>query len=181
MRTFLVIAAVALAAGCAQQPPLQHGAATPQRYAWTKSMEAKRTALEKTARGSSISVLRSNDNQLQINVPSDFSFDPESAAIKPAMQPVLDEIVADLTTPALARMRILVVGHTDSRGAADANDALSVARALAVAKYFESKGVAAARIRFEGRGEREPLVANDQPYARALNRRVEVFLHEYAD
>ncbi len=143
-------------------------------------MEAKRVALERVTRDSGIAVLRTADNQLQVNVPSDFSFASNSAAIQPAMQPVLDQFAEDLEAPALAHMLILVVGHTDDRGADAINDALSVARAAAVRKYLEDKGIAAARVSIEGRGEHEPMVDNDKGYGRALNRRVEIFLREPA-
>jgi outer membrane protein OmpA-like peptidoglycan-associated protein len=150
-------------------------------YTWSPSMERKRLALEKATSDSGIAVLRTKDNQLQVNVPSDFSFDTDSAAIKPGMRPVLDQFAEDLEIPAMSRMRVLVVGHTDSRGADAVNDALSLARAMAVRKYLESKGIGSNRIAVEGRGEREPMAAGDMGYARALNRRVEMFLHEPTD
>ena len=150
-------------------------------YTWSTSMERKRLALEKATSDSGISVVRTRDNELQVNVPSDFSFDVNSATITPAMQAVLDQFVQDLEIPAMSRMLILVVGHTDSRGDDAVNDPLSLARAQAVRRYLESKGVAAGRIAIEGRGEREPLATGDMDYARALNRRVEMFLREQAD
>ena len=144
-------------------------------------MEAKRVALDKAVAGTGISVLRTKDNQLQVNVPSEFSFDTDSAAIKPGMRPVLDQFAEDLHMPVMARMFVLVVGHTDSRGTDAVNDALSLARATSVAKYFEGKGIAAGRIAVEGRGERQPQVDSTKNYALALNRRVEMFLRQSAD
>ena len=157
------------------------GAATanaPGGYVWSRSMEAKRTALDKAVAGTGISVLRTKDNQLQVNVPSEFSFDTDSAAITPGMRPVLDEFAQDLNIPLLSRMVVLVVGHTDSRGSLAVNDALSLARATRVGRYLESKGISSGRIAVEGRGERQPLVDSTQNYGLALNRRVEMFLRE---
>ena len=131
--------------------------------------------------GTGISVLRTKDNQLQVNVPSEFSFDIDSAAIKPGMRPVLDELAQDLNAPVMARMVMRVVGHTDNRGSDAVNDALSLARAASVGKYLEGRGIAAGRIQVEGRGEREPLVDSTKSYALALNRRVELFLRESGD
>ena len=150
-------------------------------YVWSRSMEAKRVALDKAVAGTGISVLRTKDNQLQVNVPSEFSFDTDSATIKPGMRPVLDHFAQDLHMPLMSRMVVLVVGHTDSRGTDAVNDALSLARATSVGKYLESKGVAAGRIAVEGRGERQPQVDSTKDYALALNRRVEMFLRESAE
>jgi outer membrane protein OmpA-like peptidoglycan-associated protein len=74
---------------------------------------------------------------------------------------------------------VLIVGHTDERGADDYNMRLSEARARAVAKFLESNGVTA-RIRTLARGKREPFKIDDKdttglskPDIWALNRRVE--------
>ena len=145
---------------------------------WSASMESKRIALEKATLDTGIVVFRTPDNQLQVNVPSDFSFGTDSAAIKPAMRPVLDRFADDLALPALSHLLVRIVGHTDDRGSDAANDQLSLARARSVAKYIEGQGIAADRITVEGHGEHEPSVTNAQPYGRALNRRVEMFLRE---
>ncbi|MEO6431448.1 MAG: OmpA family protein, partial [Nitrosospira sp.] len=44
--------------------------------------------------------------------------------------------------------------------------------------YLVSRGVSSNRISIDGRGSREPLVANDTPANRAKNRRVEIFVAE---
>jgi len=150
-------------------------------YVWSRSMEAKRVALETAVAGTGISVLRTRDNQLQVNVPSEFSFDTDSAAVKTGMRPVLDHLASDLNTSPMSRVVVLVVGHTDSRGTDAVNDPLSLARATSVGRYLESKGVAPGRIAVEGRGERQPQVDSTKDYALALNRRVEMFLRESAD
>lgn len=189
--TWAALCGVLYLTGCAAPAPDKGGpvsaggaaAATPaaRTYTWSRSMEAKRVALEKAVAGTGISVLRTRDNQLQVNVPSEFSFATDSAAIKPDMRPVLDQFCQDLNLPLMARTVVLVVGHTDSRGSDAVNDALSLARAASVGKYFEGKGIAAGRIAVEGRGERQPLVDSTRDYALALNRRVEMFLREAAD
>ena len=141
-------------------------------------MEGKRVALESATQGTGIVVLRTADDQLQVNVPSEFSFDANSAAIKPDMRPVLDAFADDLKAEAFAQMRIHVVGFADSRGADAANDLLSLARATSVRKYLEGRGIPGSRIEVEGRGESQPQVSNDKAYGRALNRRVEIYLRE---
>jgi len=180
-----LLAAVLGATGCSSlqsfgSPATAADASRQKQPGWSKSMEAKRIALEAVALNTGIAVFRTADNQLQVNVPSEFSFDTDSAAIKPAMRPVLDRFAEDLALPVLSHLLVLIVGHTDDRGRDAANDQLSLARARSVGKYLEGQGVAANRISVEGRGEHEPSVANDRGYGRALNRRVEMFLREPA-
>ena len=170
-----------LAAGCTgpgRQPSAAEALPVGAPAAWSTSLEAKRVALERASGDSGIAVLRTADNQLQLNVPSDFSFDPGSAAIKPAMRTTLDELARDLDAPGLSQLLIRIVGFTDSVGDDAANDTLSLARADSVRTYLQAKGVAAGRIHVEGWGERQPAADNDSPYGRALNRRVEIYLRE---
>ena len=74
---------------------------------------------------------------------------------------------------------ILVGGHTDSVGDEAANQALSEARAQAVADWLVGNGsVEAARLEVDGYGETIPIALNetasgeDDPEGRRLNRRV---------
>lgn len=168
----LLLAVLLSLAGCAGT------ASTEPVDVWSRSMENKRIALEKRSQGSGISVLRTDDNQLQVNVPSEFSFDTDRAEVKPGMRPVLDEFAAELESAPLSHLRVRIVGYTDSVGDEALNDGLSLARAVNVGKYLEGKGIAANRIEVEGRGERSPIVSNEKSYGRALNRRVEIYLRE---
>lgn len=74
---------------------------------------------------------------------------------------------------------ILVIGHTDNvpvkgSGRFKSNLALSRARADAVATALKPKLADPQRLTQEGRGEQEPLAANDSAANRALNRRVDI-------
>jgi len=75
---------------------------------------------------------------------------------------------------------VTVIGHTDSTGSDAVNNPLSLNRAASVRDYVAARGVASSRIAIEGRGSREPLVANDTAANRAKNRRVEIFVAEPA-
>lgn len=65
-----------------------------------------------------------------------------------------------------------VIGHTDSTGAEEYNAGLSQRRAQAVAQSMIVAGMDSSRIRFEGRGESQPIASNDTEEGRAQNRRV---------
>ena len=78
---------------------------------------------------------------------------------------------------------IQVIGHTDSQGTDAYNLDLSLRRARAVSTWLSTEGgVAADRLRSEGRGEAEPVAPNqtatgtDDPQGRAQNRRVQVIV-----
>ncbi|NNE72306.1 MAG: OmpA family protein [Acidimicrobiales bacterium] len=67
-----------------------------------------------------------------------------------------------------------IVGHTDSRGEADSNQALSQRRADAVRQYLIDQGVDGGRMTAEGRGESELKFSNEENDVElAGNRRVE--------
>jgi outer membrane protein OmpA-like peptidoglycan-associated protein len=80
----------------------------------------------------------------------------------------LDEIARRLAP------EIVVIGHTDRVGPVPYNDTLSLRRAERVRDELVKVGIAADRIRVEGRGEREPLVATADEVPEPRNRRVEI-------
>lgn len=143
---------------------------------WSKRMEEKRAAMEKATQGTGIAVARTEQNELKVNIPADFSFDVGRSEIKPPMRPVLDEFARGLDPSMIVR----VVGHTDSTGTDTINYPLSVQRAEAVRNYLGAKGVNPLRVVTEGRGAGEPVTSNDSAAGRAQNRRVEIFLRESA-
>jgi outer membrane protein OmpA-like peptidoglycan-associated protein len=71
---------------------------------------------------------------------------------------------------------VRIEGFTDDRGADAANLALSQRRADSVRRALLASGADAARLTARGRGEADPLAANDTPGGRARNRRVEVLV-----
>lgn len=69
---------------------------------------------------------------------------------------------------------VAVIGHTDTVGGAEANDALSLQRAVRVKEILAGAGIDATRIQVSGRGERELLVPTGDNVAEPRNRRVEI-------
>lgn len=141
---------------------------------WSKRMEDKREAMTQATAGTGIDVVRTTDNQIMVNVPSDFSFDIGRSEIKPAMRPVLDQFAHNLD----ANMRVSIVGHTDSTGSDAINRPLSMDRAQSVRDYLSYRGVSPARVDVSGRGASEPVADNGSEMGRAQNRRVQIFLRE---
>ena len=71
---------------------------------------------------------------------------------------------------------IVVTGHTDRQGTVEANDQLSLQRALALRALFIERGFPPERIEAVGRGEREPLVPTADEVPEPRNRRAELLV-----
>ncbi len=145
---------------------------------WTKRQEEQKKQMEEATAGTGVTVTQTADNQLKLDIPSDISFDVNRADIKPNFRAILDTFATGLSNN--PRSNVTIVGHTDSSGNDAINNPLSLSRATSVRDYLVTRGVAVSRFAIDGRGSREPLVANDTPANKAKNRRVEIFVAEPA-
>ena len=141
-------------------------------YIWSQHMEKQRQEMEQATQGTGVTVTQTPDNQLKLDIPSDISFQTNRADIQSNFAPILDRFAEGLRNNQNAQVR--VIGHTDSTGNDGINDPLSLARAEAVKAYLVSQGIAAARVRTEGKGESQPVADNATAEGRAKNRRVEI-------
>jgi outer membrane protein OmpA-like peptidoglycan-associated protein len=69
---------------------------------------------------------------------------------------------------------VVVEGHTDNVGSREANQALSEARARAVAVALEHDGISASRITIRGYASDRPIADNNTEEGRTQNRRAEI-------
>ena len=69
---------------------------------------------------------------------------------------------------------LTIEGHTDSRGDADMNEALSRARAQAVRDALAQLGIDGERMSAVGYGETQPIADNATSEGRARNRRIAI-------
>jgi outer membrane protein OmpA-like peptidoglycan-associated protein len=69
-----------------------------------------------------------------------------------------------------------VIGHSDTQGAAEANENLALQRATAIAQQLRDLGLANTVLSVESHGERNLLVATPDETAEPRNRRVEITL-----
>lgn len=136
-------------------------------------MDREEAKLRARLQGSGVSVTRVGDS-IVLNMPGNVTFATDSSNISADFYPVLDSVA--LVINEFEKTYVDVVGHTDSTGAADYNQRLSVARASSVARYLESQQVLPERIITQGMGENAPIASNDTPQGRSLNRRVEITL-----
>jgi outer membrane protein OmpA-like peptidoglycan-associated protein len=145
---------------------------------WTKRQEEQKRQMEEATAGTGVVVTQTPDNRLKLDIPSDISFAVGRADIQPNFRAILDTFANGLVSN--PNSNVTIIGHTDSTGSDAVNNPLSVNRAASVRDYLKTRKVAISRIEIEGRGSREPLVANDTAVNKAKNRRVEIFVAEPA-
>ncbi len=139
-------------------------------YNWN----AIRGKLSKDTAGTGTQITEQPDGSLKVNIPSQVTFDTDSATIKPTFRSVLDQVSQTLSQH--QDVSATVVGHTDSTGNPNYNMQLSQRRAQSVAGYLGDRGVSRTRLSAEGRGQTQPVADNGTEAGRAQNRRVEIFL-----
>jgi chemotaxis protein MotB len=127
--------------------------------------------------------LEKKETSIIIRIQEKGSFGSGSARLDPAFHEVMDRISAVL---AAKPGRILVAGHTDnipiSTGRFRSNWELSSARAVTVLhSMLRNEAIVEERIVVQGFADTHPLVENDSPQNRAMNRRVELVLKRGAD
>lgn len=100
-------------------------------------------------------------------------FDTGESDVKPESDPALQEIARLLQQD--PKLKLFVVGHTDTVGPVAANLELSRQRAASVVRVLTTKyAVNPARLQPYGDGPYAPIASNDSEAGRAQNRRVEL-------
>ena len=105
---------------------------------------------------------------------SEALFDHDKSVLKPEGQAALHELNESIKAKGARVVDIDVIGHTDSDGTEEYNQALSVRRAEAVRDYMVSEGVDSNIIDVSGEGESNPVASNATREGRAQNRRVDI-------
>ncbi len=100
------------------------------------------------------------------------TFETNSAELNESSYKELDRLVQLMKeNPGII---VEISAHTDDVGSEQYNMKLSLRRAQAVVNYLKQKGIPQSRMVAQGYGESRPLVPNDSPEHRAMNRRVEL-------
>ena len=105
---------------------------------------------------------------------ADAFFDHDKSTIKPAGKEALHELNDRIKAKGARVVDIDVIGHTDSDGTEEYNQALSVRRAQSVKDYMVSEGIDPSIIDVSGQGELNPIASNATREGRAKNRRVDI-------
>lgn len=109
-----------------------------------------------------------NHKKLRTNA---IHFEYNSAELDQGSEPVLAQI--DNLLRQYPELHLVIEAHTDDVGSARFNLGLSQERAMAVVRYFTSKGVDGSRLVPVGHGKNQPIASNKTEEGRGLNRRVE--------
>jgi outer membrane protein OmpA-like peptidoglycan-associated protein len=102
----------------------------------------------------------------------DVLFDTAASTLKPGAGAALDRVASFLNEN--QGTKVMIEGHTDSRGSDQYNEELSQRRAQAVADALAFRGIDRSRVEAVGRGEALPVASNDTAAGQQQNRRVEL-------
>jgi outer membrane protein OmpA-like peptidoglycan-associated protein len=127
--------------------------------------------------------LQETDKTITMKLEGDVLFDFGKAEIKPEAEKTLDKVgTVVLQFP---DGKVLIEGHTDSKGLPKVNLELSKRRAEAVKAWLvKNKGIPDSSITTEGFGEVNPVAPNinpdgsDNPQGREQNRSVEIIVEK---
>jgi len=134
-------------------------------------MDRQEAKLRQQMAGTGVEVVRKGDN-ITLDMPGALTFAYNSATLDAQFHPVLDQVAQTLGE--YDKTVIEVAGHTDNIGSDAYNQKLSEQRAVNVAAYLATRGVAQSRMVTVGAGKTHPVAGNDTAAGRAQNRRVEI-------
>jgi OmpA-OmpF porin, OOP family len=172
-KVWMLLVALALAAGCATEPPKPEAKPAPPPAPAPKPApppEPKPRAPEPEKPKPEPE--KPKPVAEKVTFAADVLFDFDKAVIKPEGKSKLDDISNKAKGVNLEV--VIAIGHADSVGSDAYNQRLSVRRAESVKAYLASKGIEANRVYTEGKGEKQPVADNKTADGRAKNRRVEI-------
>lgn len=114
-----------------------------------------------------------NDEDV-VKLMTKIEFDVNSSKIKPSCRGLLNEVYLTLIDDRIKDKTIIINGHTDTDGSEAYNLRLSYERAWSVKQYLSQVyGLTGRRLQVRGYGEMMPVMPNDSPENKQINRRVE--------
>lgn len=135
-------------------------------------MDNQERDMRQALANSEATAIRREGNLLAVTLKGDFSFDHDSATLKPGLYSEIGRIAnVMLQYPDTV---IRVEGHTDSTGTEEYNLELSARRAVTVKNLIVEKGISPYRLETVTFGETRPIATNETEAGRQMNRRVEI-------
>lgn len=169
-----LLLAASLLSGCATDP--YTGESKVSKTAWGAGIGTAVGAGVGALVGTGVQVAELENGQIQLLMPSNITFDFDSAVFKTGFNRTLDSVAKVLTE--YDKTKVIVSGYTDNIGKAAYNNELSLKRARAVADYLILRDVSPARISVYGYGSQYPIASNATEAGRAQNRRVTITLQQ---
>ncbi|MCT8338777.1 OmpA family protein [Flavobacteriaceae bacterium TK19130] len=124
--------------------------------------------------GADIDAVAAIGSAMLLSVNSSVLFDSGSYALRDSAVSALSELSE--TIQQFPKGMVEVQGHTDSDGSAEQNKTLSLKRAQAVAQVLKTQLSDGFTITSKGFGETNPIVENNSPENKQINRRVEILI-----
>ena len=183
-RSLLVLAAVRVGFAAAEvpSPPLDLKYEVLDLVNTVQNLGSATSDLDKSSRAVAGDVrgmeVKETDLEVKISLSGDILFDFDKADIRPAAEPTLAEVAAQIQK--YPRAKVLIEGHTDAKGKQPYNLKLSDRRAASVKTWLAAKGIAEKNVKTRGWGADKPVAPNtkkdgtDDPDGRQKNRRVEI-------
>jgi outer membrane protein OmpA-like peptidoglycan-associated protein len=144
-----------------------------------KQLELQRRQLQMEEAARQELQLKETEKAFTMKLEGDVLFDFGKAELKPEAERTLDKVGAVIAQ--FPEGKVLIEGHTDSKGSPDVNLGLSRQRAEAVKDWLmNKKGIPGSVITARGLGETKPVAPNTHPdgsdnsQGRQQNRRVEI-------
>lgn len=134
-------------------------------------MDTQEAELRAELASTGVSVIRDGDN-IRLVMPGNITFKTDSADINAGFYSTLNSVAKVLNK--YDNSTVMVMGFTDSTGAASYNQTLSQNRANAVAAYLRGQGVKSSRFEIMAMGASNPIADNSTVAGRQQNRRVEI-------
>jgi OOP family OmpA-OmpF porin len=173
-KVWLLLVALAFAAGCATEPPKPEPKPAPPPAPKPAPPPEPKPAPKPEAEKPKPKPEPEKPKPVaeKVTFAADVLFDFDKAVIKPEGKSKLDDISNKVRGINLEV--VIAIGHADSIGSDAYNQRLSVRRAESVKAYLVSKGIEPNRVYTEGKGEKQPVADNKTRDGRAKNRRVEI-------
>ncbi len=141
-------------------------------------MDEQEAELRRELEATGVRVRRYGDN-IELIMPSNITFDTDSAQVKPEFRRTLNSVATVLNH--YDQTYIYVDGHTDTVGNREYNYDLSELRAESVAEMLVQRSVLPGRLIVRGFGETDPLVPTGDNVNEPENRRVELQIVPYTE
>lgn len=103
---------------------------------------------------------------------------PFNSASSPDLSAQTESYFVELVSKLQMGKTVLLIGHTDDIGDAQANEKLALLRAKMIAELLVERGASAGSISVDSKGELEPIASNETELGRGTNRRVEIAISQ---